>query len=265
MPIIQSLQPPLRRSRLPGAAELAVINNANLVARAINPVTYQGTRVEALYQFNDAWSALLAQSYQDLEADGVFAEEAANSLNERQPDLTVQLFNPSYNKDRFENTALTINGRIGALALLYAGSYLVRNVAQVQDYTNYARGSIYVDYYQCVNPGPTSASARCFTPSSTWRNLERNTHQSHELRLSTPDNWRIRGVGGLFYENYKIQDQGDWFYLTALPYFNPIGPPTTYWTLNGQPACGCTPGEALAPGGVTSKQPEHPAAGRRIL
>jgi outer membrane receptor protein involved in Fe transport len=204
-----------------------VVNNANLVARAINPVTYQGTRVEALYQFNDAWSALLAQSYQDLEADGVFAEEAANSLNKRQPDLTVQLFNPSYNKDRFENTALTINGRIGALALLYAGSYLVRNVAQVQDYTNYTRGSIYVDYYQCVNPGPTSASARCFTPSSTWRDLERNTHQSHELRLSTPDNWRIRGVGGLFYENYKIQDQGDWFYLTALPFFNPIGPPTT--------------------------------------
>jgi iron complex outermembrane recepter protein len=232
-----------------------VINNANLVARAINPVTYQGTRVEALYQFNDAWSALLAQSYQDLEADGVFAEEAANSLNERQPDLTVQLFNPSYNKDRFENTALTINGRIGALSLLYAGSYLVRNVAQVQDYTNYTRGSIYVDYYQCVNPGPTSATARCFTPSSTWRNLERNTHQSHELRLTTPDNWRIRGVGGLFYENYKIQDQGDWFYLTALPYFNPIGPPTTYWTLNGQPACGCTPGEVLAPGGVTSNNP----------
>ena len=222
-----------------------VASNANIVARAINPVTFQGTRVEALYQFNDAWNALLAQSYQDLKADGVFAEEAANSLSEPQPDLSVQLFNPSYNKDRFENTALTINGRIGALALLYAGSYLVRNVEQVQDYTNYARGSIYVDYYQCVNPGPTAASARCFTPSSTWRNLERNTHQSHELRLSTPDKWRIRGVGGLFYENYKIQDQGDWFYLTALPYFNPIGPPTT-------------------PGGDV-EQPERPAAGRRVL
>ena len=73
--------------------------------------------------------------------------------------------------------------------------------------------------------------------------------------MSTPDNWRIRGVGGLFYENYKIQDQGDWFYLTALPYFNPIGPPTTYWTLNGQPVCGCTPGAVLVPGGVTSNNP----------
>jgi iron complex outermembrane receptor protein len=232
-----------------------VINNANVVAKAINPVTYQGLRVEALYQFNDDWRALLAQSYQNIEADGVFAEAAANSLGQPQADLTVQLFNPAYDKDRFENTALTIDGRLGALKVLYAGSYLVRNVEQVQDYTNYVRGGLYVDYYQCVNPGPTSATARCFTPSSTRRDIERNTHQSHELRLSTPDNWRIRGVGGLFYENYTIQDQTDFFYLTALPYFNPIGPPTDYFALNGQPVVGGTPGAVLVPGGVTSNNP----------
>src|SRR5208282_4478938 len=91
-------------------ANSVVINNAAVVANNINPVTYSGLRVEALYRFNDDWSALIAQSYQNMEADGVFAEEAANSLGEPQPDLTVQLFNPSYNKDRFENTALTIDG-----------------------------------------------------------------------------------------------------------------------------------------------------------
>jgi iron complex outermembrane receptor protein len=231
------------------------INNSALVGNNINPVTYQGTRVQALYQFNEDWNALLSQSYQHIEADGVFAEMSANSRGEPQPNLTVQLFNPSYNKDRFENTALTIDGRLGELELLYAGSYFVRNVEQVQDYTSYARGGFYVDYYQCVNPGQTSATAQCFTPSSTWRDRERNTHQSHELRLGTPDNWRIRGVGGLFYEKYRIQDQGDWFYLTALPYFNPIGPPTTYWSVNGQPVCGCTPGSVVVPGGVTSNNP----------
>ena len=131
-------------------ANSVVINNFNLVANDINPVTYTGLRVEALYQFNEDWNALLAQSYQNMEADGVFAEMAANSLGEPLPDLSVQLYNPSYDKDRFENTALTINGRVGALKLVYAGAYLVRNVEQVQDYTNYARG-LYVDYYQCVN------------------------------------------------------------------------------------------------------------------
>jgi iron complex outermembrane recepter protein len=218
-----------------GAAVLAnsvVINNFNLAGDHINPVTYQGIRVEALYRFNDDWNALLVQSYQNMQADGVFAEMTATSLGQPQPDLSVQLFNPSYDRDRFENTALTIDGRVGAFRLVYASSYLVRNIEQAQDYTNYARG-LYTDYYQCVSPGPTPAAAHCFTPSSTWHDIERNTHQSHELRLSTPNNWRMRGIGGLFYEKYQIQSQVDFFDLTALPYFTPIGPPTGYYTPAG--------------------------------
>jgi iron complex outermembrane receptor protein len=213
-------------------ANSVVINNFNLAANHINPVTYQGIRVEALYRFNEDWNALLVQSYQNMQADGVFAEMAATSLGAPQPDLSVQLFNPSYDKDRFENTALTIDGHVGVLKLVYASSYLVRNIEQAQDYTNYARG-LYTDYYQCVNPGPTPATAHCFTPSSIWHDIERNTHQTHELRMTTPDNWWIRGIGGLFYEKYQIQNQFDLFTLTALPYFTPIGPPTGYYTPAG--------------------------------
>jgi len=242
-------------------ANSVVINNFNIVANNINPVAYKGIRVETLYRFNEDWNALFAQSYQDIEADGVFAEMAADSLGEPQPDLSVQLYNLSHNKDKFENTALTIDGRVGALKLVYAGAYLVRNVEQVQDYTNYARGK-YVDYYQCANPGLTPATAQCFTPSSTWLDLERNTHQSHELRVSTPGDWRIRGIGGLFYENYRIQEQADWLYLTALPYFNPIGPPTGYYTLDGsqlrpdgRPVTYFTPGAVFVPEPVTSNNP----------
>jgi len=243
-------------------ANSVVINNSGIAANDINPVTYLGMRAEALYQFNEDWSALLAQSYQNLEADGVFAEMAANSLGEPQPDLTAQLYNPSYDKDRFENTALTIDGRVGALKVVYAGAYFVRNVEQVQDYTNYVR-ALYVNYYQCVNPTPPNpATAQCFTPSSTWHDLQRNTHQSHELRVSTPDDWRIRGLGGLFYENYRIQEQVDWFYLTALPYFNPIGPPTGYYALdgsrfqpNGRPVQYFTNGAVFVPAAVTSDNP----------
>jgi iron complex outermembrane recepter protein len=242
-------------------ANSVVINNFNIAGKDINPVTYKGIRVGALYQFNEDWNALLVQSYQNMEADGVFAEMAANSLGEPQPDLSVQLYNPSYNRDRFENTALTINGRVGALKVVYSGAYLVRNVEQVQDYTNYARG-LYADYYQCVNSGPTPATAQCFTPSSTWHDVERNTHQSHELRVSTPGDWRIRGIGGLFYENYQIQEQVDFSYLTALPYFNPIGPPTGYYTLNGltiqpngTPVTFSTQGAVFVPAPVTSNNP----------
>jgi iron complex outermembrane receptor protein len=235
-----------------------VINNSALVGNNINPVTYQGIRLQAFYQHDEFWNVLLAQSYQSMEADGVFVETAVDSLGVPQPPLTTQLFNPSYDKDRFENTALTLNGRVGALALVYAGSFSVRNVEQVQDYTNYARGGGSVDYYQCVNRGPTAATARCFTPSSTWHDRERNTHQSHEVRVSTPAERRVRGLGGLFYENYRIQDQGDWFYLTALSYFNPIAPPTGYYVLNGKILSGGAAygtNAVFVPGSVTSNNP----------
>jgi iron complex outermembrane receptor protein len=211
-------------------ANSLAIDNFDLASNHINPVTYSGLRVEALYQFDDDWNVLLAQSYQNMEADGVFTEMAANSLGQPLPDLSVQLYNPSYDKDRFENTALTIEGRAGALKLVYAGAYLVRNIEQVQDYTSYSRGP-YAVYYQCA--GRSLATVQCFTPSSTWREQERNTHLSHELRVSTPANWRIRGVGGLFYENYQIQDQLDYLFLSALPFFHPIGPPTGYYTSGG--------------------------------
>ena len=98
----------LLRFRRQVPANSVVINNFNIAASHINPVTYTGLRVEALYQFNGNWSALKAQSYQNIDAERVFTEMAANSLGEPQPDLSVQLYNPSYDKDRFENTALTL-------------------------------------------------------------------------------------------------------------------------------------------------------------
>src|ERR1700704_2732502 len=51
------------------------INNSSSVANAINPVTYKGGRAELLYQINDDWKALITQSYQDLDAEGVFWAE----------------------------------------------------------------------------------------------------------------------------------------------------------------------------------------------
>ncbi len=239
-----------------------VANNASLVANDINPVTYSGLRVEALYKFNDDWDALIAESYQRMDAEGVSAETATDPLGRPLPDLSVQLFNPSYDRDWFENTALTVRGKLGPLKLLYAGSYMTRQVEQVQDYTTYARSGVYIDYYQCVPK--SSSTLHCFTPSETWRNLETNTHQSHELRLSTPDDGRLRALGGLYFERYAIYTQTDWFYLTALNYFAPIAPVTGYWTLNGSPykpdgqiVCSCDQniGAVYLPGTPTLNNP----------
>jgi iron complex outermembrane receptor protein len=192
-----------------------VINNYALAKNAINPVAYKGFRLSGLWSINDDWNAVITQSYQDMDADGVFYQMPLSSDGAPLPKQSVTLFNDSYNKDRWENTALVINGRVGALRAVYAGSYLVRNVSTVQDYTNYARGK-YADYYQCHGADNGLAST-CFSPSTTWNETERNTHLSQELRLSTPDDWRLRAIAGAFWEDLRIYDQLNWLYKTLPP------------------------------------------------
>jgi iron complex outermembrane receptor protein len=212
------------------------INNDSVAGRAFNPVTYKGIRGEALYQVNEDWNVLLTQSYQDMEADGVFWQEGYDGAGKTLPDLSVQLFNPSYNHDKWEDTQLTVTGRFQRLKVVYAGGYLDRNVQQQQDLTNYSRG-VYAGYYQCNYPGypfntvagkvvPTAGSTGyCYSPSAFWVDHERSTHQSHELRVSTPDDERIRALGGLFWENFTIHEETDWHYGSS-PNFYPVGPPS---------------------------------------
>src|ERR1700733_6036161 len=196
-----------------------VINNEAQLGNAINPTTYTGIRGELLWKVNDDWNALLSQSYQDMNSQGVFFQMPQGSdyqINHQQlPDLSVTLFNPSYNKDRFEATSLTVDGRISDLKVVYTGAYLDRHVDSQEDYTNYTRG-YFADFYQCTTnthygvPGPD----KCYSLSAFWREDQRIVHESHEMRLSTPDDWRIRGLIGGFWENFTLYDNTDWFYKT---------------------------------------------------
>jgi outer membrane receptor protein involved in Fe transport len=194
-----------------------VASTNNVAGSAINPLTYQGLRLSALWKINDSWNALVTQTYQEMNAQGVFYEMPTSSDGQALPPLTVSLFSPSYDKDQFENTALTIDGKLGDLKLVYAGAYLVRNVHQQQDYTNYARG-VYGPYYQCVGFSKTStsgANGQCYSPVANWTDTERNTHLTQEMRLSTPDDWRLRGLVGIFYEDFKVNDLNSWNYKTV--------------------------------------------------
>lgn len=212
---------------IPGPATATnSINNRSLVANNINEATYQGIRGEALYQFDDDWNVLFAESAQRLRSQGVFYEEPVTSGShpEQLSELSVQEFEPSFDDQSFVNTALTINGRIGWLKLTYDGAYLVTKSHQQQDYTNYARG-LYADYYQCqpANPAKGFPRAQCYSPGATWSDFQKDTHLSQEIRLSTPTNLRVRATGGFFYENFQVDDVTNFNYLTA-PGFTPIGP-----------------------------------------
>jgi iron complex outermembrane recepter protein len=227
------------------------INNNSLVGNAINPVTYQGIRVEALYKINDDWNVLLTQSYQDMNAQGVFYQQPNASDGAPLQPLQVTLFNPSDDRDKFESTAWTVNGKFGDLKAVYTGGYLVRNVDQIGDYTNYSRG-VYAGYYQCYGPGSggdPNLKSTCFSPSASWRSVERNTHQQHEFRVSTPDDWRLRAIVGAYWEDNKLFDQTDWMYKT-IPACTSNGPAGTAGNSGCLSNIGTFPGTTVENPGV---------------
>jgi iron complex outermembrane recepter protein len=206
-------------------------NNYGLAHSAQNPVDYTGIRASGLWQITDDWNALLVQSYQNMEADGSFAQYRVGSDDGVNPSAPQALgpwqgtfFSPAYDKDRFENTALTISGKIGDLRAIYSGAYLVRHIEQTADYTNYTRATSGY-YYSCAggngsgfgtpgSPRTAGTPAVCYSPVSSWHDIVRNAHLSNELRLSTPDEWRVRGLLGAYQENFQITDDMNFLYKT---------------------------------------------------
>ncbi len=226
-------------------AKSVVINNANTVANAQNPVSYKGMRLSILGKLNEDWNAVLTQSYQQMDAQGVFYEMPYGSEGTQftaasqpigtqpLPHLSVTTFEPSYDKDKFENTALTVNGKVGDLRVVYNGSYLVRNFVTQSDYTNYARG-VFGSYYQCAGLNKTAAGGTCYSPAAVWKDSEKGTHETHEVRLSTPDDWRIRGIAGVFYDKFVITDQTEWLYKTV-PTCTPANPSDCFNNIGSTP------------------------------
>jgi outer membrane receptor protein involved in Fe transport len=200
---------------LPYPANAATANNYNIAGNAQNPVTYQGIRASLLWQINTDWSMLIQQSYQHMDAEGVDEQYPISSQETPLGPWQETSFSPAYDKDKWENTSWTINGKISDFKLVYTGGYLDRTIDNAMDYTNYAR-SAGGFYYTCAGGGALIGHGvgplTCYSPVSSWQDYVETTHQSHELRLSTPDDWRVRGLVGAFWEDFDIKDDMNFLY-----------------------------------------------------
>jgi len=228
-------------------------NNAGLIANGTNPVNYQGTRLSLLWQVNEDWNLLLQQNYQDMEADGYSYAYPFDPNGKTLQPYQIAAFTPAYTQDRYESTAWTLNGATGALGVVYTGSFMVRHIEGQQDYSNYERNSLAAEAdYACTGtgapvfnpvsfPGPPPGGLQgvkltCYPPVSRWHDTVENQHQSHELRISTDPQYRLRGIFGAFWEKFVIFDQMNWYYL-SIPQCGPAGSNILTAALNGGPAC----------------------------
>jgi outer membrane receptor protein involved in Fe transport len=210
-------------------------NNSALAGRAQNPTTYQGLRASLLWQINDNWDLLVQQSYQHLDAEGLNEQYPCSSDSVPNSGTTLGTckplgpweatwFSPTYDKDRYSSTAWTLNGKIGDLKAVYTGSYMTRHIEQNMDYTNYAR-TAYGFYYTCAGDGVDGSGNTvtgsnigagtpgvCYSPVSWWTDRVYSKHQSHEFRVTTPDDKRLRALVGAYWEKMEIYDNQNFEY-----------------------------------------------------
>jgi iron complex outermembrane recepter protein len=204
------------------------INNDRFVEENYNDANYAGGRIAATFKVNDDWSIDVMHARQTLTTDGVFDYEPAVG------DLKVTQFNENTLRDEYNLTTWTVNGRLGFLDMIYTGSYLKHNALQKADYAGYSNIGLYVPYYECdagvyyANP---ARGRTCYTPNKSYQVRNRTTRKTHEFRVTTPAENRIRATAGLFYDDNQLVDNTDWSYLQAAAGFiyprrpNPVSLP----------------------------------------
>ena len=195
------------------APSRAIINNDAFVKKNYNDAHYTGGRIGLTYKFNDDWSVDFMDMNQSLKTNGVF---------DYQPDvgdLKVQQFGDNWLKDDWNEATLTVNGRMGMLSMIYTGAFLNRKSEQQAAYSGYSNSGVYLPYYECDRGVYYTAAYngnignKCYSPSKSYHVSDSNKRITHELRVTTPSEYRLRATGGLFYDSNNLYDNTDWSYL----------------------------------------------------
>ena len=211
----------------PEGAESTVVNNIQFVENDFNDAVYTGARVSVNYAINDDWELLGQYMAQTLDVDGVFdhSPESINDIPNVQSgsrvvgDLKVQRFFPDYLDDEFQRFGLTVNGRLGALDLVYAGSYLDREVNNSFDYSGYTQIGNYGYYYLC-QPEYTL----CGDPTQGVIAYITNERTTHELRISSSEGERVNFVAGIFYDDITTKVDTNFYVAGSTGFFAPNRP-----------------------------------------
>ena len=190
-------------------------NNAAFTENNFNDTTYRGFRASALWEINPDWSLLVSHTRQQMESEGVFFVDP--SLD----DLQIQRYSDDDITDEFDNTAWTLEGRIGMLDVVYTGAYTDRETVQRVDYTDYLFVGQYLPYYICdvsvTYPGAANPSGTCNAPNMYVDSLTQTDVETHEVRFNTPEDNRWRVTAGAFYSDLELAELNDFTYPGSIP------------------------------------------------
>ena len=195
-------------------------DNEALVEEDFNDTTYTGGRISALWNINDDWQLRVGALAQQIDSDGTFYADP-----NLPGDFEIQRFEEDRLEDDMTSFNWTLEGRIGALEVLYTGAYTDRETDQRVDYSDYLFIGQYIPYYICdyyvsytgFSPvqdadGNGLPAGTCQPPNLYVQSNSEATFETHEFRISTDPAERLRVTAGAFYSDMELLEQNDFSY-----------------------------------------------------
>jgi len=182
--------------------------NAGRTSQRYNDTNTSGGRVALSMDLDDSWTVLPSLTAQRQTANGLPAYEPALG------DLNVATYFPERNVDHWWQAALAVQGKLANLNVVYAGGYLHRTVDSDLDYSQYSYDydAYYTPYYGDFF---VDDAGKLISPAQYLRSTDLYSKASHELRLSSPQEKRLRFIAGVFYQR-QTDDVRDEYHVDGL-------------------------------------------------
>lgn len=165
-------------------------NNADRVEDNYNDVDTTGARLALKIDLNENWTITPTIMGQRQKVNGNFAYDT--TVGERQ----ISHAYPEFGEDRWAQAALTVQGKIGNFDLTYAFAHLKRDVDTDTDYSDYG---FWYDTLLGYGAYFYDDNGDLVNPAQYIQGVDGYKKTSHELRIASPQDQRLRFVAGLFW------------------------------------------------------------------
>ena len=216
----------------PGCATSATRVCTHNAKSNYNTIGITGARAALKFDLNDNWTISPSVMGQQEEEHGSFAEDSRigkRALNHPYADSSM---------DRWFQAALTVEGKVGNFDLTYAYANLNRHVEERSDYSDYSfwydtvfYGTSYSEHYICsgVDAGGSCLPGSLINPSQHIVGQDVYRKQSHELRIASPKEDRLRFIGGVFAQSQSHDILQDYVIDGFSPGLSNTGWPGSLW------------------------------------
>ncbi len=189
------------------------LSNAAYRKNNYNTAETKGARAALKLNLGDNWTITPTVMGQSVNSEGFFGYDPAVG------DLKIAHFGPENSQDSWIQTALTVQGKVSDLDVVYAGAYMKRNIHSIADYSDY---SYFYDKAAGSGAYWTGNDGKAIMPQQLVVSKGYFEKWSHELRFSTPQQYPVKATFGAFIQR-QVHDIFEDYVMPGYGFVNPYG------------------------------------------